>query len=369
MSKDIKDMQRQLEELKQENTRALETNRKLNTQLLELYTLYNISRSLSLSMDIDQLFETSIKVIGESLNLDEYCLMLTDDESGQLVMRASHGMDSKSVSKIRLDMGEGIAGKVAQNGSALMIKDISKESEFFYYPGSNLSKGCFLGVPLKFRDGKTMGVLNAHKPEPGQFFESDQRLFAAVAEHVAVAIENALVFKKTVELSNRDELTGLYNRRYFFEYFEKEVERAIRYGRALSLLMIDIDHFKNYNDSQGHIAGDALLKYLAEVMEINLRKADVLARYGGEEFLAILPETEKHDALIAGEKLREAIEEYDFHSEIADLGPGKITITIGISGFPADAKDAVSLLDLADKALYFGKAQGRNQVCMEVPRR
>lgn len=356
----VKSLQTELEQLR-------EANRRLNEQVFELYTLYNISRKLAWSLELDDLFDRVMGVIGESLKVDEYCLMLIDEPSGQLVIRASHGMREDLIVNANVSVGVGVSGKVAQSGELVHLPDIRQIKDFFYYPGSNITQGSFLGVPLKLRGGKVIGVLNAHKPSPHAFVDSDIRFFSAVAEHVAVAIEHALVYQQTKELSNRDELTNLYNRRYFFERLEKEVERAKRYERILSLIMIDIDHFKNYNDSFGHLMGDALLKKLAQLMEHNLRKADVLARYGGEEFFILLPETDKEQARQVAEKLRRSVEEYDFHAERPELKPGRITLTLGLASLPRDGLDALSLLDLADKALYFGKAQGRNRVSDEVP--
>ena len=360
-------LQEELQQLREEKAQLAEANQRLNERVLELYTLYNISKTLTLSLDVGELFERLMNVIGESLKVDEYCLMLLDESSRQLVIRASHGLPENLLINANVSVGAGVSGKVAQTGQPIHLPDISELKDFFYYPGSNLTRGSFLGVPLKLNNGRLIGVLNAHKPEARGFSESDVRLFTGVAEHVAVAVENALTYQQTKELSNRDELTGLYNRRYFFERFEKEVERAKRYDRILSVIMIDIDHFKNYNDSFGHLQGDALLKKLAGLLEKCLRKADVIARYGGEEFFVLLPETDKEQARLAGEKLRLAVEETDFHAHAPELKPGKVTITLGISSLPRDALDALSLLDLADKALYFGKAQGRNRVSAEVP--
>jgi diguanylate cyclase (GGDEF)-like protein len=359
--------QDELKQLREEKDRLAEANRRLNEQMFELYTLYNISKKLAWSLELGELFDGVMNVIGESLKVDEYCLMLIDEPSRQLVIRTSHGMREDLLLNANVSVGVGVSGKVAQSGEILHLPDISQVRDFFYYQGSNITQGSFLGVPLKLRNGKVIGVLNAHKPAPHAFSENDIRFFSAVAEHVAVAVEHALAYQQTKELSNRDELTNLYNRRYFFERFEKEVERAKRYERILSLIMIDIDHFKNYNDSFGHLMGDALLQKLAQIMEQNLRKADVLARYGGEEFFILLPETDKEQARQVAEKLRRTVEEYDFHADRTELQKGKVTITLGLASLPRDALEALSLLDLADKALYFGKAQGRNRVSDEVP--
>lgn len=365
------DSEKQLEDelgaLKTEHDKLLDTNQNLNERVLELYTLYNVSRTLSTSLQMTELFELAMNVIGESLSLDQYCLMLLDQDSQKLQIRASHGMPDEIVANGVVSVNEGVSGRVASNGEPVLIQDLSQEKDFFYFKDSGMKKGSYLGVPLSSPDGKVIGVLNAHKPEPDGFDQSDLKLFQAVAEHVAIAINNAMTFQQTQELTKRDELTGLHNRRYFFERFEREVYRAERYERSLSLLMVDIDHFKNFNDKYGHLQGDQALKKFSRVFEESLRKADVVARYGGEEFLVMLPETEKKAAALVAEKLRESVESVDFNEDEPRLGSAGLTITIGVASLPRDTEEALVLLDLADKALYFGKAQGRNQVCTRVP--
>ncbi|MCK7467777.1 MAG: sensor domain-containing diguanylate cyclase [Desulfosudis oleivorans] len=197
-----------------------------------------------------------------------------------------------------------MCGKVARKKEALLCQDLKAQKDHVYFSDSDPRKGSYLGVPLSRPDGRLLGVLNAHKPAVDGFSDADVRLFKAVAEQVAVAIDHALTFQQTQELMSRDELTNLHNRRYFFERFEREVYRAKRYGRTLSLIMIDIDHFKNFNDRHGHLRGDQALKTMARTLEVCLRKADIIARYGGEEFLILLPETTKEQAARAAEKLR-----------------------------------------------------------------
>ncbi|MFP4445956.1 MAG: diguanylate cyclase [Desulfosudaceae bacterium] len=354
------------EDLQTRYEKLLKTNSILNERVLELYTLYNISRMLSTSLQVSDLFELVIGLIGESLNVDQYCLMFLDQERQKLQIRASHGMPESILMHGEMDVNAGIAGRVIAGRRPLLLNDISQEEDFFYFSGSGIQDGSFLGIPLVNSQGGIIGVLNVHKPVVNGFSQSDVRLFTAVAEHVSIAITNALTFQQTQELIRKDELTGLYNRRYFFERFEREIYRSRRYSRTISLLMIDIDHFKEYNDTHGHLRGDRALKRLAATFVENLRKIDVVARYGGEEFLVLLPETGKSDAVVVGEKLRRAVEQIDFNEDDKQSHPFRLTITTGVASIPDDANEPLLALDIADKALYLGKAQGRNQVCSEV---
>jgi diguanylate cyclase (GGDEF)-like protein len=162
------------------------------------------------------------------------------------------------------------------------------------------------------------------------------------------------VFKETEKLAMVDSLTGLFNRRYFDVSLKKEINRALRYGKDMSILMIDLDNFKNINDSKGHLFGDKVLKKLATILTTVSREEDVLCRYGGEEFVIILPETNTSGALIFAERLRLEMSGKEFFRE------NNITFSGGISSYQQVSEDASKLLDCADKALYKAKLSGKN---------
>ena len=171
-------------------------------------------------------------------------------------------------------------------------------------------------------------------------------------------------------LASRDGLTGLYNHRYFQEYLIFELYRSSRNKDTFSLLFLDLDYFKKYNDSNGHLEGDKLLQSFAGILKKSIRRSNVVARYGGEEFVLLLPATSKANARIVGEKIRRQVESYPFKGR--ETQPqGKVTISIGISSFPDDGTDRSSLIQCADGAMYRAKNSGRNKVCLwssdEVP--
>ncbi|OGL47622.1 MAG: hypothetical protein A2W05_04625 [Candidatus Schekmanbacteria bacterium RBG_16_38_10] len=190
-------------------------------------------------------------------------------------------------------------------------------------------------------------------------------------EHVKIIISRSVerrVLKRKAEegefykeLSKMDGLTEVYNHRSFHQILETEVCRARRYNRNLSLMMIDVDNFKIYNDSNGHPAGDIILKQLAWIFIKNCRECDHIARYGGDEFAIIFPETNKDDAAYIGRRLRQIIEDSGFEKEEV-LPCGSLTISIGLATFPDDAIEKNDLIEKADKALYQAKAEGRNQL-------
>lgn len=163
------------------------------------------------------------------------------------------------------------------------------------------------------------------------------------------------------ELAIRDGLTGLYNHRYFQDALNMEVSRSRRHTRQFSLIFLDVDHFKHYNDTRGHPEGDRLLRILAQLIKERLRRSDMAARYGGEEFVMLLPETDQEGVRMAAEDLRLAVENVPF--EGGEQQPlGKVTISIGVATFPDDATEGATLVQMVDQALYQAKRNGRNQV-------
>ncbi len=176
-----------------------------------------------------------------------------------------------------------------------------------------------------------------------------------------LAIEYALLYERTRQMAITDRLTGLYNFGYFLERLKEERVRADRYHRLLSLVIFDLDHFKIYNDANGHPAGNEVLKKVAQILEDEAREVDVVARYGGEEFVLILPETSRKRASELAERIRSRIETTPFdHMESQPLG--RVTLSAGVATFPVDASNEESLIKTADESLYSAKSKGRNRV-------
>ncbi|HID07947.1 MAG TPA: GGDEF domain-containing protein [Armatimonadetes bacterium] len=173
-------------------------------------------------------------------------------------------------------------------------------------------------------------------------------------------MENAHLYEEVERLATTDGLTGLYEHRYFQEALENELRRGLRYKHPTSLMMIDIDHFKELNDTYGHQVGDDVLRRLAEVLRSQAREHDIVARYGGEEFALLLPVTPKEGALAAAARLRHAVEVTPFRAREETI---HITVSVGIATCPSDATTRDTLIDKADQALYAAKRRGRNRVC------
>ncbi|MGH9320437.1 MAG: diguanylate cyclase, partial [Vicinamibacteria bacterium] len=218
------------------------------------------------------------------------------------------------------------------------------------------SASSFLAVPLRAQKRVSGALLLTRREE--SFTAREVRLLRIYCNQAAVALENAIVHERVENLAATDALTGLFNRRYFESAFSRELARCDRTSAPLGLLILDIDHFKSFNDTYGHAMGDLILRKVAAVLGSALRKADVLARFGGEEFVVLLPQVTAEGAMESAERLRESVAAAGIHPG----GPRKrVTVSIGVALFPSDGSDSESLLQAADGALYEAKDLGRNQ--------
>jgi diguanylate cyclase (GGDEF)-like protein len=254
---------------------------------------------------------------------------------------------------------EGPAGRALDQGATLVIAgDGSRavQPEGADYPGHD-STSCLL-VGLRMRD-EPPALLALHRFDGAPFTEQDGETAEAAAPLFATALDNLRRFSRAEELSITDSLTGVYNYRYLRSALDKEVARARRFGEKFSIIMLDVDHLKDYNDLHGHLRGSEVLRRLAQLVLAQLRGADVVAKYGGDEFVVILPQTDRAGAGILAERIRSAIEQHEFPGESESM---KITSSMGIAQFPEDGESTRELLDVADAALYQAKRTGRNRV-------
>jgi diguanylate cyclase (GGDEF)-like protein len=208
-------------------------------------------------------------------------------------------------------------------------------------------------------DDRTLGViaLVGLKRRP----KNEKPMLKMVADLGSIALNNAVMFRQINALANSDGLTRLTNKRHFLLRLGEELFKAEKTNQPLSIFIFDIDHFKNYNDGNGHLAGDEALKITARLFKESTREDDITARYGGEEFIVVLPNTSKEGAFRAAEKIRMAIENFPYPS--AKSQPmGRVTISGGVSTFPKDGRNSSELISAADQALYQAKNAGRNQV-------
>jgi len=328
-------------------------NQGLQEGVLELYSLFDLSQILNSTLTIEELFTTTLKRITEVAQVESYALFIPDEAFGHLVGRAAAG-EAAGLKDMILEAGQGLAGWVIEQRT---LKRASPEERWPDFP-PQVASG--LGLPLSSR-GHTLGALLVFSSRREAFSDRAVAFLSAVANQFAVALENARLYERTRELSYRDAVTGLFNRRFFQDTLAAEVGRSNRYNLPIALLMVDIDYFKAYNDTHGHLQGDAVLKGAATILLQNTRQADIVARYGGEELAIILPMTTKDAAVSVAEKLRREMENYPFSG--AETQPaGRLTISVGVSGLPEDGDSPDLLVGAADVALYRAKQKGRNRV-------
>ncbi|HLB03162.1 MAG TPA: sensor domain-containing diguanylate cyclase, partial [Nitrospiria bacterium] len=292
-------------------------------------------------------------------------LLLVDPDTQELSIKAIKGLNKKIVELIKIRPGEGISGKVFAEGKPMIIRDIEVDERISRGGHPRYKTKSFISLPLKLDRG-AIGVLNiADKISGEPFTETDRQLLNAIATYAMVAIERSEFYRRSEELkkiSITDSLTGLLNRRYFQERLAEEMERSKRHKLPLSLIIMDIDDFKHFNDRYGHLAGDEALKTTARSLRNSIRAIDVAARYGGEEFTVILPQTTKQDAMVIAERFCREIENANFHPETFQQAPTKLTVSLGLASYPDDATQLHDLIKLADTALYAAKAKGKNRV-------
>jgi diguanylate cyclase (GGDEF)-like protein len=218
-------------------------------------------------------------------------------------------------------------------------------------------------VPI-YAKGRPIGLLIVENI-PGQAVNRNQKEFLlTLASQAGMAIENANLYERTLQLSITDGLTGIYNYRYFRQRLEEEVARAKRYGSTHGLLILDIDHFKIFNDKYGHLQGDEMLKSVAKILRANTRDVDAVARYGGEEFAVLLSEVDLEEAIVYAERIRVAVEETRL--KLPNGTMAGVTVSLGVS-VCEKALDEQEFIRRADKALYRAKELGRNRVCVWRP--
>jgi diguanylate cyclase (GGDEF)-like protein len=308
-------------------------NQHLRRRLTELRAISEITDLIHSTLDFEQVGQIVLETLSKVIDLPGSGLFIIDKGRDKTVFSASFGL----------------APGIAKHTSSTYGPDTQIHGEEMFACMTLMDRG---GLMVVFcASGERLERLSAE----------DRLVLTSVANELAVAVENSELYKLTRRLATTDELTGLYNYRYLLERAEDEIGRAKRFGRSLSLLMIDADEFKLYNDTNGHVAGDRALAELAAVMRGAVRDIDVVCRYGGEEFAILLPETDGEGAYVVAEKVREAIAGHVFKNG-EDERTERLTVSIGLSTYPGTASDREGLLRRADDALYVVKRSGRNRV-------
>lgn len=344
--------------LTDKNRQIEEANAELTAHVNELSALFSLIQDMIGSLDLDVLFGRVLQIIRDVVPCDELLLLLYQNDE-HLQISQTLGLDPARKYRELLDGNSGLMEEISRRHESLHMRDLEEDQRFADYLRDYPETRSLLCVPMILKE-QILGVINLHKKEVGGFSEREIRLVQAITAQAAIAIENARLYQQTRDLSNTDSLTRLANRRFFQAALEKEFAQARRYGANFSLIMIDIDHFKRYNDAHGHLQGDKVLRDVAQILQDNIRRIDLAARFGGEEFIILMPRTNKEGARAAAEKLRLCVAEREFMGAAESQPEGRLTLSLGIAEFPEDADSLETLQDRADQALYQAKREGRN---------
>ena len=328
----------------------------------ELAVFQELGKALTSSLQLDQVLRTIMEKIDEFLSPDNWSLLLLDETKKELYFELAVGKASQALKDVRIQMGQGIAGWVAENGEAVVVPDTSKDTRFFdkVDEKTKMETQSIVAVPVKFR-GTCLGVIeliNCFGPDG--FDARDLNLLEALADFAAIALENARHVKRIHELTITDDCTSLYNARHMGFILETEIYRSQRYNYEFSIVFIDLDHFKQVNDTHGHLIGSKLLAEIGNALKSHCRLIDFAFRYGGDEFVILLPQTSKDNALNVARRLHKLIRETPWLEQVGLKA--RITPSIGVASYPVDSRTKEGLLHLADEAMYLVKNTNRDCV-------
>ncbi len=329
----------------------------------QLVVMNEVSQQVNSSLDLPEVLALLTRHAAESIGVDRCVVWLLDDKKVEMHAVAAYGLPPESLGDLTLflpDIRRSRFFQVLAEQHAVEISEGQDVELFQVALRAALSVRSLLAVPLVLKR-QTMGLLAVDDTrEPHSFLEDEVNLVSAIANQAVLAIENARLYLQVKEQAITDGLTSLFNHRYFQLRFTEEFAHSKRYGNDLSLIMLDIDHFKEYNDAYGHIAGDLALKEIANLTRASVRENDMVARYGGEEFVIILPMTNREGAKIVAERIRDSVLACKF---LGDLNAPQVSITVslGVAAYAPRHENREQLLKEADTALYQAKEKGRNR--------
>jgi diguanylate cyclase (GGDEF)-like protein len=320
---------------------------------------YKASSMLNSALTLKQVYATALEAASEMARFDFAALTLYDPHKHRHIICSARGRGSEAFEGQSYRENAGLVAMVVKNKHFLPAGGELRERDTMVFTRKLRLRGMesLLVLPLIVKD-QAIGSFVLAARTPGAFTKNTREMLGVICNQVAVAVENAKMYKRMEEMATTDGLTGLPNHRTFQNRLEEMLHRAERHGKPLSVVITDIDKFKSINDTHGHPVGDMVLKRLGQVMIADARKVDVVARYGGEEFGMVLEETDSAGALILCERLREQVAAQIMTS---DQGSFRITLSLGIASYPADGKDKQLLIERADQALYAAKQSGRNR--------
>ncbi|HAV43355.1 TPA: hypothetical protein DCX15_04995 [bacterium] len=357
MKEEEERLRTQIAEVERLRARAEEAER-LRAQTRELTTLYELSKEIISIPEPKEIPPWTLEKIQPLLNCDISAYILLEGDGLVSEIKPFRPVSEEFIDEFKSQMIENSKSLLSKAKKPIKL-DFEIKSEEMIIKGGSFERPRISYTSFIDRDSPTGILYVGHQPKNGDE-ELIRRVLPIVGVHVSTAIEKLRIYLETKDLVDRDELTGLYNFRYFGRRFMEEFKLSVRNRRYFALLMIDFDYLKKFNDTFGHEEGNRLIKAIAGIIKLNIRDVDILARFGGDEFVAILPETSGAQAKEVAERILEALRSYE---HIIEGKPYKITASIGLSSYPElMTKTAKDFFMRTDEALYQAKGRGRNQV-------
>ncbi len=338
---------------------ALErANSELESRLAEIFFTHEFFKALTSFTTVDDVSSLIVDGCNGILGAEISCVYLFNRRDWTLELRASQGRPQYAF-RLVIPVSETLLGQAFRTGPVNQC-DAAADRASTGWAIDKDSIASQAAVPLRAGDN-VFGVMVMASSAPRELSEIEMERLEVLGSQASLSLQNALLHEELERLSVTDRLTELYNHGYFKQRLDEEFQRSVRFGHSLSLVMIDIDDFKEFNDSFGHPCGDQVLKAVSSVIRSNLREMDIAARYGGKEFVVVLPETSCEGAAGVAERIRADVERVTREATADEISVGR-TVSIGIATYPGNASSSIELLEMADAAMYRGKRAGKNRV-------
>lgn len=350
-----KEIQTQYDKIIESNCQLEEANKKLTASLAEFYTLQQISQAITSIFDMNELLKFVNDVIIGVMGVYHSTIALCYGPQNKLKVQVSSIFDKKDLAIVSDYINCDTLKPSTEEGRSMIDNNVNPE-DYPFTKGRNIKS--MICVPLLAK-GKTLGIVLIEHSIENAFNDENMRLLEVISQQISIAIENARLYQQMHDLATLDGLTGAYNRLFFNDKLQEEFRKAQEKGYDLSCIIFDIDHFKKFNDTYGHLFGDLVLKTISAHIMRTLRKEDIFARYGGEEFVILMPYTSLEQVKEKAEDLRIGVSQLSITDRVVSAS---ITISVGVSTFPVTSRSAHELIRTADNALYEAKNAGRNLV-------
>ena len=335
--------------------------RAVKRKVYDLHNLVEASNDIYSILNFKQLINSALLTIIGQLGIQNAFALMFDSSRHTFNRNFQKGIRDKEITRLKFKAESPLAKFFMQHHMPFYVDNFGKDAEQRKYHEKLKKLNIHIIAPIIYSE-RLQGIIGiGSKLYEKEFTQTDFELFHVLMNIITISIENALHYEEAKNLSLTDGMTNLHNYRYFTIRLKEELNRAKRNKTKVSLLILDLDHFKNYNDTLGHQAGDEALRTLGRVLKSTIRDEDVVSRYGGEEFCIILPGISKEDIYPLGERVRSIIELHQFYKERVQP-EGRITVSLGGATYPDDAKDGDELVLKADQALYQAKNHGRNRL-------